>query len=304
MSLTTRTTPELAGSEAATSGPAIRIRGVTKTFGRGADRMTALNNVDLDVAEGEFLCIVGASGCGKSTLLNLIADLDTPTEGSIETGGRKVAFMFQEATLFPWLTAGQNVDLALKLRGIPKAQRKARVDELLELVHLGGRNNKRPHELSGGMRQRTALARVLAQEAQIVLMDEPFAALDAMTRDSMHDEIERLHHELGLTIVFVTQNVRAAVRLYDRTVLFSSSPGRVKSQIEVPFSRPRTADDPDIAILSGELTDTLKAEVANHVRCRRADTRSRGSRRRRTPPPGGSADHRPLRLVVDLAEAD
>jgi NitT/TauT family transport system ATP-binding protein len=266
MSLTTRTTPELAGSEAATSGPAIRIRGVTKTFGRGADRMTALNNVDLDVAEGEFLCIVGASGCGKSTLLNLIADLDTPTEGSIETGGRKVAFMFQEATLFPWLTAGQNVDLALKLRGIPKAQRKARVDELLTLVHLGGRNNKRPHELSGGMRQRTALARVLAQEAQIVLMDEPFAALDAMTRDSMHDEIERLHHELGLTIVFVTHNVREAVRLSDRTVLFSSSPGRVKSQIEVPFSRPRTADDPDIAILSGELTDTLKAEVANHVR--------------------------------------
>ena len=140
------------------------------------------------------------------------------------------------------------------------------MDELLELVHLGGRNNKRPHELSGGMRQRTALARVLAQDAQIVLMDEPFAALDAMTRDSMHDEIERLHQELGLTIVFVTHNVREAVRLSDRTVLFSSSPGRVKSQIEVPFSRPRTADDPDVAILSGELTDPLKAEVANHVR--------------------------------------
>lgn len=228
--------------------------------------MTALNDVDLDVAEGEFLCIVGASGCGKSTLLNLIAGLDVPSAGSIDTGGRRVAFMFQEATLFPWLTAGQNVDLALKLRGVPKAQRKGRVDELLALVHLGGRNNKRPHELSGGMRQRTALARVLAQDAQIVLMDEPFAALDAMTRDSMHDEIERLHQELGLTIVFVTHNVREAVRLSDRTVLFSSSPGRVKSQIEVPFSRPRVADDPDIAILSGELTDSLKAEVANHVR--------------------------------------
>jgi NitT/TauT family transport system ATP-binding protein len=158
------------------------------------------------------------------------------------------------------------VDLALKLRGVPKAQRPAKVDELLKLVHLGGRNNKRPHELSGGMRQRTALARVLAQDAQIVLMDEPFAALDAMTRDSMHDEIERLHQELGLTIVFVTHNVREAVRLSDRTVLFSSSPGRVKSQIAVPFSRPRVADDPDIAILSGELTDSLKAEVANHVR--------------------------------------
>ena len=268
----TRTTPrlrsasQLAGPEAATSGPAISIRGVTKTFGHGPDRMTALDDVDLDVAEREFLCIVGASGCGKSTLLNLIAGLDTPTSGTIDTGGRKVAFMFQEATLFPWLTAGQNVDLALKLRGVPKSDRPARVDELLELVHLGGRNNKRPHELSGGMRQRTALARVLAQEAQIVLMDEPFAALDAMTRDVMHDEIERIHVELGLTVVFVTHNVREAVRLSNRTVLFRSSPGRVKSQINVPFVRPRSADDPDVAILSGELTDQLKAEVAQHVR--------------------------------------
>jgi NitT/TauT family transport system ATP-binding protein len=228
--------------------------------------MTALENVDLTVADREFLCIVGASGCGKSTLLNLISRLDTPTEGTIDTGGRKVAFMFQEATLLPWLTAGQNVELALKLRGVPRAERKSRVDELLELVHLGGRNKKRPHELSGGMRQRTALARVLAQDAQIILMDEPFAALDAMTRDSMHDEIERIQQELGLTIVFVTHNVREAVRLSDRTVLFKSSPGRVKSEIKVPFDRPRSADDPDVAILSGELTDQLKAEVAAHVR--------------------------------------
>jgi NitT/TauT family transport system ATP-binding protein len=259
-------TPDLAGPEAATSGPAITIRGVSKTYGRGHDVTTALRGVDLEVAEREFLCVVGASGCGKSTLLNLISGLDTPTEGTIETGGRKVAFMFQEATLFPWLTAGQNVDLALKLRGVPKSERKGRVDELLELVHLGGRRNKRPHELSGGMRQRTALARVLAQDAQIVLMDEPFAALDAMTRDSMHDEIERIHLELGLTIVFVTHNVREAVRLSNRTVLFSSSPGRVKSEINVPFDRPRSSDDPDVAILSGELTDQLKAEVAQHVR--------------------------------------
>jgi NitT/TauT family transport system ATP-binding protein len=266
MTTAVRTAPELAGLAATTSGPAIRIRGVSKTFGRGRDQMTALDSVDLEVADREFLCIVGASGCGKSTLLNLISGLDTPTEGSIETGGRKVAFMFQEATLFPWLTAGQNVDLALKLQGVAKAERRRRVDELLELVHLGGRNNKRPHELSGGMRQRTALARVLAQEAQIVLMDEPFAALDAMTRDSMHDEIERIQQELSLTIVFVTHNVREAVRLSDRTVLFTSSPGRVKSEIRVPFDRPRTADDPDVAILSGELTDQLKAEVAQHVR--------------------------------------
>jgi NitT/TauT family transport system ATP-binding protein len=259
-------TSGLAGPGAATSGPAIQIRGVSKVFGRGRDATTALSGVDLDVAEKEFLCVVGASGCGKSTLLNLISGLDTPTSGTIDTRGHKVAFMFQDATLLPWLTAGQNVDLALKLRGVPRSERRDKVDQLLQLVHLGGRKDKRPHELSGGMRQRTALARVLAQEAEIVLMDEPFAALDAMTRDSMHDEIERIHLELGLTVVFVTHNVREAVRLSNRTVLFSSSPGRVKSEINVPFPRPRSADDPDVAILSGELTDQLKAEVAQHVR--------------------------------------
>jgi NitT/TauT family transport system ATP-binding protein len=247
-------------------GAAIRIKGVSKSFGRGADFTVALKEVDLDVAEREFLCIVGASGCGKSTLLNLIADLDKPTTGTIDTGGRKVAFMFQEATLFPWLTAGENVDLALKMRGMPKKERKDRVEELLKLVHLGGRQDKRPHELSGGMRQRTQLARVLAQEAEIVLMDEPFAALDAMTRDSMHDEIERIQAELGLTIVFVTHNVREAVRLADRTVLFFSSPGRVKTEFPVTFARPRSFDTPGIAELAGRLTRELKEEVAQHVR--------------------------------------
>jgi NitT/TauT family transport system ATP-binding protein len=248
------------------SGTAIRIQGVSKSFGRGRERTVALEGVDLDVGEKEFLCIVGASGCGKSTLLNLIAGLDKPTSGTIDTGGRKVSFMFQEATLFPWLTAGQNVDLALKMRGVPKARRAERIDELFELVHLGGRQNKRPHELSGGMRQRTQLARVLAQEADIVLMDEPFAALDAMTRDAMHDEIERLHKEFGITIVFVTHNVREAVRLADRTVLFFSSPGRVKTEFSIDFTRPRHFEDPGVAQLSGELTSQLKAEVAQHVR--------------------------------------
>jgi NitT/TauT family transport system ATP-binding protein len=247
------------------SGTAIAINRVSKVFGRGSEATTALESLDLTVAEHEFLCIVGASGCGKSTLLNLIAGLDQPTSGTIDTGGRKVAFMFQEATLFPWLTAGQNVDLALKLRGVPKSQRPAKVAELLELVRLGGRQDKRPHELSGGMRQRTALARVLAQEAEIVLMDEPFAALDAMTRDAMHDEIERIYLELGLTVVFVTHNVREAVRLSNRTVLFSSSPGRVLTEYPVDFARPRHFDDPDLAMLAGRLTKELKTEVARHV---------------------------------------
>jgi NitT/TauT family transport system ATP-binding protein len=247
------------------SGTAVRIQGVSKIFGSGPEATTALQSVDLRVAERDFLCIVGASGCGKSTLLNLIAGLDKPTAGTIETGGRKVAFMFQEATLFPWLTAGQNIDLALKLRGVPRSERPARVTELLELVHLGGRQDRRPHELSGGMRQRTALARVLAQEAEIVLMDEPFAALDAMTRDAMHDEIERIYLELGLTVVFVTHNVREAVRLSNRTVLFSSSPGRIKTEYAVELERPRHFEDPDLAQLAGRLTHELKVEVAQHV---------------------------------------
>jgi len=160
----------------------------------------------------------------------------------------------------------QNVALALKLRGVGRAERRPRVEELLELVHLGGRGKRRPHELSGGMRQRGALARVLAQDAEIVLMDEPFAALDAMTRDSMHDEIERIWQQLDLTVVFVTHNVREAVRLSNRTILMETGPGRVKSEFVIDLPRPRHPDDPVAAQTSGQLTDELKAEVARHVR--------------------------------------
>jgi NitT/TauT family transport system ATP-binding protein len=264
MSIYTR---ESAAPRAVRSGPAVQITGVRKDFGKGDERMSALTGVDITIEDGDFLCVVGASGCGKSTLLNLIADLERPTEGTVDVGGRKVAFMFQDATLFPWLTAGENIDLALKLRGVPRPQRVVRVQELMDLVHLGGRADKRPHELSGGMRQRTSLARVLAQDADIVLMDEPFAALDAMTRDSMHDELERIYQTLGLTIVFVTHNVREAVRLSTRTILMSSSPGRVKKQFDFStIPRPRHGDDPTLASLAGALTDELKTEVAQHVR--------------------------------------
>jgi NitT/TauT family transport system ATP-binding protein len=265
--MTTSTRESAAPGSLVRSGPAVRIQNVRKDFGRGKDQMSALDGVDMTIDGGEFVCLVGASGCGKSTLLNLIADLDQPTTGTVDVGGRKVAFMFQDATLLPWLTAGQNIELALKLRGISKEERKARVRNLMDLVHLGGRADKRPHELSGGMRQRTSLARVLAQEADIVLMDEPFAALDAMTRDVMHDEVERIYEELGLTIVFVTHNVREAVRLSSRTILMSSSPGRVLKEFDFSsMPRPRRIDDPVVAAMSGELTDELKTEVAKHVR--------------------------------------
>jgi NitT/TauT family transport system ATP-binding protein len=251
----------------AAPGPAVAVRGVSKVFGRGADAVVALHDVDLVVERGEFVCLLGASGCGKSTLLNLVAGLDSPTSGTVDTAASKVAFMFQEATLFPWLTLAQNVDLALRLTGVARRERPERVEELLAKVRLAGRGHRRPHELSGGMRQRGALARVLAQDADVVLMDEPFAALDAMTRDAMHDEIEGLWSELGLTVLFVTHNVREAVRLSDRTVLMESGPGRVKEIYAMhDLERPRHLEDQRVTERAGHLTHLLKSEVARHVR--------------------------------------
>jgi NitT/TauT family transport system ATP-binding protein len=256
---------EAAAPRALPGGAAVRLTGVTKVFASGPRQVTALESVDLTVHPGEFLTVVGASGCGKSTMLNVIAGLERPTAGRVEVAGR-VAFMFQDATLFPWLTARQNVEVALRLRGLPRRLRRARAEELLDVVRLGPAQDKRPHELSGGMRQRVALARVLAQDASVVLMDEPLGALDAMTRDHMHGELERVWSELGLTVLFVTHNMREAVRLGDRVVLMASSPGRVKLEQAVDLPRPRVIDSAEVAMLAGSLTDELRAEVAAHVR--------------------------------------
>ncbi|MCZ3389922.1 MAG: ABC transporter ATP-binding protein [Actinomycetia bacterium] len=244
--------------------PALSISGVTKVFGQRDTRTVALQEVNLDVAPGEFVTVVGASGCGKSTLLNLVARLDQPTEGKLDVNGQ-VAFMFQEATLLPWLTARRNIELALRLHGVPRSERSGRAEELLETVRLGGMADKRPHELSGGMRQRVALARVLAQEAQVVLMDEPLGALDAMTRDHMHDEIERVWEKHQFCVLFVTHNMREAVRLADRVILMSSSPGRVKLDQRITIPRPRRIDSAEVAELASELTEALREEVAAHV---------------------------------------
>jgi NitT/TauT family transport system ATP-binding protein len=216
------------------------------------------------VATGEFVCLVGASGCGKSTLLNLIAGLDRPTAGTVERHVGEATLMFQDASLFPWLSVARNVELALRLRGVAKAARAERAAELLRLVRLDGFATKRPHELSGGMRQRVALARALAQDRRILLMDEPFGALDAMTRDLLHEELERLWREADLTVVFVTHNVREAVRLADRVVLLSSRPGRIVETYAVAIPRPRRIDSPEVAVLAGTITDRLREEVARH----------------------------------------
>jgi NitT/TauT family transport system ATP-binding protein len=238
-------------------GDAIVVSSVSKTFGHGAMSAVALKDVDLTVRDGEFVCLLGRSGCGKSTLLNMIADLDSPTAGTIDTGGRRVGMMFQDANLFPWLTVEGNIHLALRLSGIAKSTWKNRTAELLETVRLPGIEKKRPHELSGGMRQRVALARTLAQECRILLMDEPFAALDALTRDALHDEIERVWAERGLTIVFVTHNVREAARLGDRVIVMEPGPGRIADDVHVDLPRPRTMDAPDIAMQASALHDAL-----------------------------------------------
>jgi NitT/TauT family transport system ATP-binding protein len=245
---------------------AVAVNGVSKVFGQGADALLALDGVSLDVAAGEFVCVLGASGCGKSTLLNLVAGLEQPTAGTVEVSGSRTALLFQEAALFPWLTVGANVELALRLRGVPRKERRPEARRLLELVHLGDFVGRRPHELSGGMRQRVALARALAQQADVLLMDEPFGALDAMTRDILHDELERLWSERGLTVLFVTHNVREAARLGDRIVLLTSRPGRVAAQFPVEIERPRRIDSPPVSALAREVTDRLREEVARHGR--------------------------------------
>ena len=251
-------------SVAASTVEAVSIDAVSKRFGSGAGSVVALDRVSLRVARGEFVCVVGASGCGKSTLLSLVAGLEHPTSGEVRVEGR-TALMFQDAALLPWRTAAANVELALKLRGVGRRERAERALELLELVRLHDFADKRPHELSGGMRQRVALARALAQEADILLMDEPFGALDAITRDVLHDEIERVAAEQSLTIVFVTHNVREAARLGDRIVLLSSRPGRVVAEFPVEVDRPRRIESPEVSSLAAEVTVRLREEVRRHA---------------------------------------
>jgi NitT/TauT family transport system ATP-binding protein len=242
---------------------AARLTRVTKLFGDAGPPV--LEQLNLTVAPGEFVCLVGASGCGKSTLLSLLAGLDSPTSGDIEVTGGRASLMFQESALFPWLSAGRNIDLALRLRKVPRKDRPAHVAELLRIVRLDGVEDKRIHQLSGGMRQRVALARALAQDAPLLLMDEPFAALDAITRDVLHDELRRVWRETGLSVVFVTHNVREAVRLGERVLLMSSRPGRFVREWKVDIEPPRRIDSPKVATLAAEITDDLRREIKRHA---------------------------------------
>jgi len=242
--------------------PAVALDRVTKRYA-GENGVLALDGISLTVRRGEFLTLVGASGCGKSTLLNLVSGLDQPTSGSVEVDGQ-AAFMFQEHALFPWLSALDNVATPMRLKGVGAKDREAQARDYLEAVHLADFADRRPHELSGGMKQRVAIARTLATRAPVLLMDEPFGALDAMTRDLLHDELESIWRERNLTVLFVTHNVREAVRLGDRVVLLSSRPGRIVEEYDVASDRPRRIEDRGVCALASEITAALRKEVARH----------------------------------------
>jgi NitT/TauT family transport system ATP-binding protein len=246
---------------------------VVKTANGTGAVVEILQNVSLRVAAGEFLCLLGPSGSGKSTILNLVAGLAKPTTGQVLSEGTSVtgpgpdrAMVFQDAALFPWLTLRNNVEFPLKLQGLPAQERTARSEELLRLVHLWRFQTRYPHELSGGMRQRGAIARALATDPAVLLMDEPFAALDAQTREILQGEVERIWSATRKTVVFVTHNVREAVRLADRVVVMGTRPGRVLHEEVVDLPRPRAANDARVSALANGVARRLASEVEKVAR--------------------------------------
>jgi ABC-type nitrate/sulfonate/bicarbonate transport system ATPase subunit len=250
-------------------GPKIQIERVSKSFGAGGRTAPALTQVDLDVAEREFVCLLGPSGCGKSTLLNIVAGFLAPSAGTVRVDGQPVTgpapergVVFQEYALFPWLTVTGNVEFGPVMRRRPAAERRELVVRYLDLVGLSAHADKFPAQLSGGMKQRVAIARALANGPAIILMDEPFGALDAQTREVLQDELARIQRVEHKTIVFVTHSIREAVYLADRVVVMTSVPGSVKQvfPIKLPEARDRFA--PEFTHYEAEITAVLKEEVA------------------------------------------
>jgi NitT/TauT family transport system ATP-binding protein len=244
----------------------LEVTQVTKTFQSHREQVVALDDVSLRVAEGEFVCLVGPSGCGKSTLLNIIAGLEKPDRGTVlangkpvQTPGRDRMVMFQEHALFPWLDVMENVLFGLKLKqGLTNPERAEVAEYYLQLVGLERFKHANIHELSGGMKQRVALARALAPNPSVLLMDEPFGALDALTREQLYGDIQRIWEARRKTIVFVTHNVREAACLGDRVLLFSANPGRIRKEFQVSLPRPRDINSVDLAGYSTQITAALK----------------------------------------------
>ena len=254
---------------AASEAPAIRCIDVGKIWGVDTDRaVEALKDFDLEVSQNEFVVLLGPSGCGKSTLLYLVAGLEDLTGGTIESHGVPVSapdsdrsLIFQESSLYPWLSVVENVTFGLKLRGMAKAERRKVAGELLNKVGLGGFEGKRPDELSGGMRQRAAVARALAMEPSVLLMDEPFAALDVQTRSKLQDFLIQVWRDSGASVLFVTHHIDEAMALADRVVVMTARPGTIKSIVPIDLPRPRDPRDPKLHELRDHLIDLLADEV-------------------------------------------
>ena len=252
--------------------PELVLSDVQKAFPTRHGELNALKDISFDVREGEFVCLVGPSGCGKSTLLNLIAGLEKQDSGRILLDGRPVdgpgpdrVVVFQEGALFPWMTVEQNIDYGLKVKKIAAAERRALTDRYLKMIHLDKFAHSFIHELSGGMRQRVAIARGLALEPRILLMDEPFNALDTQTRDLLVEELRAIWSKIGNTVLFITHNVREAVYLADRVVLLSFRPGRVREIFKIDLPRPRDPDHPDLEEVVRGIVQQLHEEVEKSV---------------------------------------
>ena len=248
---------------------AVQINGISQVFKTSGADVAALSDISLDIKPGRFVVLVGPSGCGKSTLLMMLAGLLQQTSGTILINGvpinkpdpDRVGVVFQEASLFPWLTAEENVEFPLALRAIAKTERRAKAEDALKLVGLEGFGKRHPHELSGGMKQRVSIARGLVQDPPVLLMDEPFAALDEQTRMTMGDELLRIWAATGKTIIFVTHSLTEAVYLADEVVVMSARPGRIVDRLDVALPRPRTFE-----MLSGDAFGSLRERIWRHIR--------------------------------------
>jgi NitT/TauT family transport system ATP-binding protein len=247
----------------------VALSGVGQTYRSSGQDVVAVSDVSFEVKPGRFVVLVGPSGCGKSSLLMMMAGLLRPTSGTISISGapieapdpNRVGVVFQEPSLFPWLTAEENVEFPLALRGVARKDRRARAEEALQLVGLDGFGKRQPHELSGGMKQRVSIARGLVQDPPVLLMDEPFAALDEQTRMTMGDELLRIWAATGKTIVFVTHSLTEAVYLADEVIVMSARPGRIVDRLEVSLPRPRTFE-----MLSGDVFGSLRDRIWRHIR--------------------------------------
>jgi len=258
----------IAGENMSNKSPILQAKNIVKHFDHDGEPMLALDGINLDVQEGDFVCLVGPSGCGKSTFLNIIAGLEKPDAGEILLSGKqisghdsKIIMVFQEGALFPWLKVIDNVEFGLKMTGMPKDERHQISQRYLEMMQLSKFANSYIHQLSTGMKQRVAIARALAMDPDILLMDEPFAALDSQTRDMLMVELQLIWQRTKKTILFVTHNVSESVILGDRVEIFKHRPSKIKREIKIDYRRPRLVEDQNLLQYQHEILSELKDEI-------------------------------------------